>query len=401
MKKKPVRVSFLEAQLKKKIRTELKLLGYKKGRNGELYVDDLSKDGIRALHAKQRNDKLLESASFLKKSDQLLQYFASGVDINPHKITPRLEMVTSNTWQSDLFRMATLTWSIPVSQGYGRRMRFLVWDEYNDKLIGIIALGDPVFNLKVRDNYIGWNCDERKNKLVNIMDAFILGSLPPYNLLLCGKLVASLVRTQEIRKAFEDKYKNKIGVISKTVKNPQLVIVTTSSALGRSSVYNRLKLDGKQYFKSIGYTQGWGHFHISNELFNELRKYLAIKKHSYAFGHEFGDGPNWRLRTTRAAFKMLGLKDDLLKHGIKREVFLCEIARNARQFLSGEDQNACYDDLLDVKTVSNLAINRWVIPRAEKRPEFARWSRDSILRLLEINTNSDLKGKSLDNRVGT
>jgi hypothetical protein len=32
--------------------------------------------------------------------------------------------------------------------------------------------------------------------------------------------------------------------------------------MGRSSVYNRLKLSGIMYFKSIGYTGGWGHFHI-------------------------------------------------------------------------------------------------------------------------------------------
>jgi Druantia protein DruA len=38
-----------------------------------------------------------------------------------------------------------------VSRGYGRRMRFLIWDQSNEKLIGLIVLGDPVFNLRVRD----------------------------------------------------------------------------------------------------------------------------------------------------------------------------------------------------------------------------------------------------------
>jgi len=37
-----------------------------------------------------------------------------------------------------------------VSRGYGRQ-RFLIWDQSNEKLIGLIALGDPVFNLRVRD----------------------------------------------------------------------------------------------------------------------------------------------------------------------------------------------------------------------------------------------------------
>ena len=40
-----------------------------------------------------------------------------------------------------VFRYASLHWSVPVSQGYGRRTRFLVIDEQNEKLIGIFALG--------------------------------------------------------------------------------------------------------------------------------------------------------------------------------------------------------------------------------------------------------------------
>jgi hypothetical protein len=87
----------------------------------------------------------------------LLQYFASGTDIDPSLISPVLKRISSDTWESDLFRLASLTWSVPVSNGFGRRIRYLVWDEHNDKLIGLIAIGDPVFNLSVRDNLIGWD----------------------------------------------------------------------------------------------------------------------------------------------------------------------------------------------------------------------------------------------------
>ena len=33
-----------------------------------------------------------------------------------------------------------------LSNGFGRRLRFLVWDNHNGKLIGIIAIGDPGAN---------------------------------------------------------------------------------------------------------------------------------------------------------------------------------------------------------------------------------------------------------------
>ena len=73
-------------------------------------------------------------------------------------------------------------------------MRFIVWDDSNGKVLGILAIGDPVFNLRVRDEHIGWSAVDRKARLVNVMDAYVLGALPPYNTLLGGKLVACLLR---------------------------------------------------------------------------------------------------------------------------------------------------------------------------------------------------------------
>ena len=60
--------------------------------------------------------------------------------------------------------------------------------------------------------------------------------------------------------------------------------------MGRSSVYNRLKLDGVRYLEPIGYTRGWGHFHISDGLFLELRDYLRSIGHEYADRHRFRPG---------------------------------------------------------------------------------------------------------------
>lgn len=170
---KPVPLLTKESRLKRKLRAHLRQLGYKKNSKGELVASDLSKSGIRLLHAQQRQEKLLASKEFIqKKLGGLLRYFASGSEIVPEQIAPRIELVPPDSWQSDLFRLASLTWSIPVSYGYGRRMRFLVWDDYNSKLIGIVALGDPVFNLKARDSLIGWDQEGRRKRLVSVMDAF-------------------------------------------------------------------------------------------------------------------------------------------------------------------------------------------------------------------------------------
>ncbi|MFC1764902.1 Druantia anti-phage system protein DruA [Planctomycetota bacterium] len=301
-----------------------------------------------------------------------------------------IEVVNSDTLESNLFRLARLTWSVPVSQGYGRRMRFLVWDDYHEKLMGIFALGDPVFNLKVRDEFIGWNLEDRKKRLVNVMDAYILGALPPYNMILGGKLIASLVRTRDVRALFSAKYSNARGIISDLTKKPSLVLVSTSSSLGRSSIYNRLKLDGVKYFQSLGFTSGWGHFHIPDSLFEDMRYYLKKKNHHYATNHQFGDGPNWRLRTIRACLDMIGMNSDLLKHGICREVFISRLAMNAERVLRGEVSRPCWRDLLSVEKVAELAKDRWVVPRAKRRKEFRDWEAVKIRQLLNPSKNGSV-----------
>jgi len=380
--KKVITIASREANLKRKLRRHLYALGFRKSDRGTLQIEGSGKDVIRALHGPQRKERLKANREFIdSRAQKLFKYFASGSDIDPARISPILERVSAGTWQGDLFRLATLTWSVPVSNGFGRRLRYLVWDEQNDKLIGLIAIGDPVFNLSVRDNLIGWDVDNRCARLVNIMDAYVLGALPPYNALLGGKLVASLIRSRQIYDDFAHSYGDTTGIISKQEKKAKLLAVTTSSSMGRSSVYNRLKLDGIQYFEPIGYTGGWGHFHIPDRLFAEFRDYLRKIGHPYADLHRFGQGPNWRLRTTRAALGALGFKGDMLRHGIQREVFMCALASNAIKLLRTGRGRPELSSLLGVPEIGELALERWMLPRSVRRPEYRQWTTDNLAEL--------------------
>ena len=379
-----VSISPREAALRRKVLLQLRSLGFQKSADGTLNIGGHDKDLVRRLHGPQRTERLSVNSAFIsQRAPQLLPYFASGRDLDPPAIRPRLERVYAGTWQSDLFRLATLTWSVPVSNGFGRRLRYLIWDAHNDKLLGLLAIGDPVFNLSVRDAFIGWNADDRRERLVNVMDAYVLGALPPYNSLLGGKMVACLLRSRQVYGDFTRTYGNRTGIISGKAKKPRLLAVTTSSSMGRSSVYNRLKLGGVRYFEPIGYTRGWGHFHISDDLFLELRDYLRGIGHKYADQHRFGQGPNWRLRTTRAALKTLGLRDDFLRHGIQREVFVCKLASNAADILCTGKGRPDLSTLLSAQQVADLALERWVLPRALRRPDYRTWDRSDVLQLLD------------------
>ncbi len=375
-----------EASLRRKIRQHLRALGFHKSDQGALMIHGNGKEVIRTLHSSQREARLAANSAFLtRRAPQLLRHFASGHEVNPTAIAPVLERVVANTWQADLFRLASLTWSVPVSNGFGRRLRYLVWDANNDKLIGVLAIGDPVFNLSVRDSVIGWNAHERAIRLVNIMDAYVLGALPPYSALLGGKMVACLIRTRDVYDDFARTYGSTVGIISGERKAARLLAVTTASSMGRSSVYNRLKLNGIPYFRSIGYTGGWGHFHIPDRLFLELRDYLRNIGHHYADLNRFGQGPNWRLRTTRAALQALGFKGDLLRHGIQREVFICNLAADVTKLLRTGNGYPDISGLLSATEVAQLAVERWMVPRSRRRPEYRSWTRDGILQLLFAN----------------
>lgn len=376
------RIGALKDKIRRRLLRHLHSLGFTREK-GTLKPPGETKEIFRALHRKQRAAKLRQNKKFLqKKFTKVKKYFADGAEVVPANIQPRLHLVESNTWQSDLFRVASLIWSVPVSQGYGRRMRFLVMDESNEKLIGIIGLTDPVFNLRVRDDLIGWTAADRKKRLVNMMDAFVLGAVPPYSFLLGGKLVACLLRTREIRDAFGQKYKGKRGIISKTRKHPHLAVITTSSALGRSSLYNRLRLRGNNYMESIGETEGWGHFHMPTSLFVLMRKFLARKRHEYSSNHQFGDGPNWKMRAIREACKLVGLKEHMLRHGIHREVFVCKLTPGAFKYLKKGGRTPTFNGLYSCKHVGKLARERWIIPRAERRPDYIEWEKNNIRALL-------------------
>lgn len=384
-----------EAILKRAIREHFTKLGFTKGSDGLLQLPGAGKDVVRRLHAGQREERIASSRLFIDRNlNRLLGHFAEGEEIAPENIDLRLIRVKSETWQANLFRLASLTWSVPVSSGFGRRMRYLVWDAGHDRLAGLIALGDPVFNLGVRDSLIGWSVRDRESRLVGIMDAYVLGAIPPYNMLLGGKAVACLVRSRDILDDFDESYGSSVGIISGKAKNASLLAVTTSSSMGRSSVYNRLKLSGEPYFRPIGYTMGWGHFHITEELFSQMRTFLRLRGHHYADQHEYGSGPNWRLRTIKAALTELGVNESVLRHGIRREVFIAPIAANAFEILREGKGVPNTTTLGTVEEISRKAVDRWMIPRALRSSDFRQWRRTDLQRLLNqpAETNDGFLG---------
>ncbi len=323
----------------------------------------LSKEAIRKLHAKARKQKLISQKAFIQRAlPELSSFFADGKTINTEEFNPVVHLVLPGTIFSRLFRLATLLWSVPVSEGFGRRLKFLVFNESHDSLIGLFGLGDPVFNLRARDRWIGWNQGMRRERLYNVLDVYVAGAVPPYSQLLCGKLIAMLATSKEIQKAVYEKYSNKITVVRGQSKTPHCVLLTTSSALGRSSMYNRLTLNGRHLFIHIGETEGWGHFHLSNSTFDHMRKYLTLFEHPIVKANRFGNGPNWKIRTIRTALESLNLPSSLLQHGIKRHIYIAPLADNYIEYLNNTVDIPIYNNMTQCDII-NYFKERWFYPR--------------------------------------
>jgi hypothetical protein len=227
--------------------------------------------------------------------------------------------------------------------------------------------------LLIRDRYLGISKEERDIWVNKSMNAQRVGALPPYNELLGGKMVALALTCNEVREAYKRKYRDYITLIKGRKLEPELLFITTMSAFGKSSIYNRLKYNGELVAKSIGYTQGFGTLGFSEELYSEILEFLRSK----GVNTTRGMGRGWsahKLKLISLGLKYLGLKN-LTFHGIKREFYLFPLVKNLEEVIQ-RGQEPIWVDRPFLKLVDYWK-KRWMLPRAER---VSRWK--------EFNFNS-------------
>jgi hypothetical protein len=363
------------SELRVRIEHELTTAGFVVHEDSlELPVGD-SKNTYRKLHYDQRQERLLSSIKTIETwEDYFISSIAKPEEIDIQKIAPRVRPIET-VQDRGLFNYASLTWSVPVSKGFGRRTYFLVEDQQNGKLIGICALGDPVYNLSVRDKEIGWTQEQKAKRLYNVFDAFVCGAIDPYRQLLGGKLVAMLTTSDEVIELLRQKYDGRRTQISEEIKDSRPALITVTSALGRSSVYNRLRYKERYLLKSHGYTKGFGHFHFSPTLYADLLE--VAKEHPSYAGTEFGAGANWKIRTLRQALTLLGVSNNYMQHGLTREVFLGELASNSMSFLRGETNELDYH-FASIAEITEFWKERWLLPRSDLKLGISKFDSEGL-----------------------
>lgn len=347
-------------ELKDQVVQSLISQGYSMKEDGFI-LDHLDRQSKRDVHYQARVERVKKNIKFILGNVNIIaKYLRDGKDINVNKIDPQLVLVKPGTEFEVIFRWWNMVWwSLPYEKAYGRQMRYLVWDRYHNAPIGLIGLQSPILSWSVRDDYLGIKANERDYWVNQSLSAQRLGSLPPYNELLGGKLVASLMTSNKIRTDFESRYKDRVTLLANRVLPSRLLFLTTTGAYGKSSVYNRLKMDGVPISQFIGYTRGSGTFHISDTLFDALMRYLESQ--DYDTRRSFGHGPSRRLRLVDVALTSLGIKNGN-NHGVQRAVYLFPLAKNLQDVIRDGKHPKWYRR--SVQEVTRFWKNRWAVPRS-------------------------------------
>lgn len=349
----------------------------------------LEKQMLREAMAARRQEAIEKHWKWINRHHAVVsEHLADGRNIDPEKIDPVIEVCEDPKSQA-LFRYLRYTWSSPYSEYVGRRMRFIIRDRgHGGAIIGIAAIGSSIMQIAERDQWIGWmkadgdDKDDlppdhwgkmremRAERIISMMDLYVCGAIPPYSHLLGGKLICYMMMSNEVRRMFKRKYRDRLTVTRQRSSNELVLLATTSLYGTHSSQYNRISYGGELLFKPIGHTRGYGTVHLSLETFELMRNLLD--RQGIEPSHKFGAGANWKIRAIRGCLYQLGLDQDLmLQHSYPKIIYVSEYASNARKFLRGENSTPRYHNR-PLKDLVDHWRNRWLVKRIQNQDLLAR-----------------------------
>jgi hypothetical protein len=361
--------------LKRKVIKVLKLQGFKI--NPHVRPAGTSKKTYKRVQKVAKDEQILKYKNFLTEHFGTAKSFCrDGNEILPENIKLELREIKPDSLDGIIARWWNLIWwSLPYQTLYGRQLRFLLWDVTHDAPFGIIYLQSPILRMSVRDKALGIPNDKLDYWVNMSLSAQRVGALPPYNEILGGKMVALALTSNEVRDIYKKKFNNTLTLMKERNIPPMLLFITTTSAFGRSSIYNRLKYHSEIVAEQLGFTQGSGSFHIPENLYEELIQFLRLNDVNVQRG--YGNGPSRKLRLMALAFRYLGLPS-FEYHGIKREVFLFSLVKNLKKVIQKDKKplwiNRPFDELVDYWK------ERWALPRAERIPEWKNFSSAKFFR---------------------
>ena len=300
-------------------------------------------------------------------------------------LEPYVEIVeddaSASTKWTHLRRMIhTMSWTANP----GRNVKIFIKDRTSGKLLGLVSLASDVTSMKVRDDYIGWNKEDKfkKGKLnyTTIASTIVCTQPLGYNFL-GGKLTAMMTTVPEVREFWKRKY------------GQTLIAVGTTSLYGIHSQYN-----GIPHFKTLGESAGKISLKPDDEFYEPWHQFIkenradwyekAITNERIRNGANMGTGKGAsgpvsgiKQKILSQIFKECGIKQSEYHHGFKRGVYLAMMYENGPEYLRKEIEE---DELVMKKKFTEGVdyINRW-------------WKNKAIKRYTKLHSEGRLKPEHL------
>lgn len=351
-----------EAQLRSEIIEALKKQGFEI--NGSVISVEKGKESLRQLHSYKRAEQLRVHKNFLlENAKKVKKYSISSDDITPENIKLRLIEVKPDTLESTIFFWWNLAWwSLPYEKPIGRQMRFLLWDDYNNAPFGLIGLQSQPIRSRVRDSYLGIHNGNRELWINQSMYAQRVGALPPYNELLGGKMVVLALIANELRDFYIRKYENRKTLLENRILPNHLLFISTTSAYGKSSMYDRVTFHGERVSQYIGHTSGAGTFQLSEELYKKCLVFLELK--GFKIKRGYGTGPSRKLNLMANALRLLKIRN-YQYHNIQRGYYIFPHVKNLAEVIH-ENCDPKYF-IRPFNELTEFWRERWAIPRSKRK----------------------------------
>lgn len=219
---------------------------------------------------------------------------------------------------------------------------------------------------------------------INILEVSTCGAIPPYNLMLGGKLAALMLFSPQIAADYRRQYAGP-SIIASQLKNAPVqrdatlvYLATTSLYAHGSSQYERVRLPAgilsdqqeELRFRRLGMTSGYGTMQFLDETRAAIERFLLHQQGFEDINSIFGEGPSPKLRLFTAGMTRLGFPpDELMSHHQRRLIYGVSLAPQSREFLSGHPAQLP-DYLLEperftsaTQDIARFWSNRWLSSR--------------------------------------
>ena len=234
---------------------------------------------------------------------------------------------------------------------------------------------------------VSWAIRRAKAETVGteIADITVCGAIAPYTHLLGGKLVASLLASPTVVRAYHEKYRDKSSEIASSiagrsvVRSANLVYLGTTSLYGAgSSQYNRIKIPADVLdsssdirFVALGRSRSFGTSHLSQKAVLALADLAEQSQRGARVKSIFGEGASPKFRKVREGMDLLGWpSEELLRHRRERIIYGVELAAAPGDYLlrRRERPEFLFDPDLqdDVARIASWWRVRWMAHRSQR-----------------------------------